>query len=134
MIKLFWNTHNQIKPKSSDPDSKEAVNFTWGKYHKKNSDKWIFNILNKIKFHEIKNINDIDEKDTLIIVDSSVDKKIDLYSRLRLMCSRLFLIHLGDERGMHNLDVIYNNCNFVWRTFCTNRFFNREKISSINIL
>ena len=133
MIKLFWNTQNQSLPKTKDPNDENVFNYQWGIYHKKNSDKWIFNILNKIKFHEIKNINDIDEKDTLIIVDSSVDKKIDLYSRLRLMCSRLFLIHLGDERGMHNLDVIYNNCNFVWRTFCTNRFFNREKIKCFPI-
>jgi len=91
MIKLLWNTHNQIKPKSSDSDSKEAVNLTWGNYHKKNSDKWVFEILNKVKFSLIESINDIENGDTLIIIDSSVETKEDFYNKLKLLCSKIFL-------------------------------------------
>ena len=133
MIKLLWNTHNQIKPKSSDSDSKEAVDFAWGKYHKKNSDKWIFEILNKVKFSLIDNIDNIENDDILIIVDSSVETKVDFYNKLKLLCSKIFLIHLGDESGLYNLSNIYNNCNHVWRSFCTNKYFNNNKISCLPI-
>ena len=133
MIKLLWNTHNQIKPKSSNPDDKDAVDFTWGKYHKKNSDKWIFEILNKIKFSSIENINNIENDDILIIVDSSVEKKEDFYNKLKLLCSKIFLIHLGDESGLYNLSNIYNNCEHVWRSFCTSRYFNNDKVSCLPI-
>ena len=133
MIKLLWNTHNQIKPKSGDPDSKEAVNLTWGNYHKRNSDKWLFEILNKVKFSLIKNINDIENGDTLIIVDSSVETKEDFYNKLKLLCSKVFLFHLGDESGLYNMSGVYNNCNYVWRSFCTNKYFNSNKVSCFPI-
>ena len=133
MVKLFWNTQNQIIPKVKDPNDENVFNYNWGIYHKNNSDKWIYNILNKVEFKKIESENELENGDILIIVDSSVEKKIELYSKLRLICSKLFLIHLGDEKGLHNLDLIYNNCNFVWRTFCTNRFFNRENISCLPI-
>lgn len=133
MVKLFWNTQNQIIPKVKDPNDENVFNYNWGIYHKNNSDKWIYNILNKVEFKKIESENELENGDILIIVDSSVEKKIELYSKLRLICSKLFLIHLGDEKGLHNLDLIYNNCNFVWRTFCTNRFFNRKNISCLPI-
>ena len=133
MVKLFWNTQNQIIPKVKDPNDENVFNYNWGIYHKNNSDKWIYNILNKVEFKKIESENELENGDILIIVDSSVEKKIELYSKLRLICSKLFLIHLGDEKGLHNLDLIYNNCNFVWRTFCTNRFFNRGNISCLPI-
>ena len=53
MIKLFWNTHNQIKPTTNDPNKEDVFDYKWGIYHKKNSDKWIYHILNKIKFKTI---------------------------------------------------------------------------------
>ena len=133
MIKLLWNTHNQIKPKSGDPDSKEAVNLTWGNYHKKNSDKWVFEILNKVKFNLIESINDIESGDTLIIIDSSVETKEDFYNKLKLLCSKVFLFHLGDESGLYNMSGVYNNCNYVWRSFCTNKYFNSNKVSCFPI-
>ena len=133
MIKLFWNTQNQVIPKVQDPNDENVFNYHWGTYHKNNSDKWIYKILNKVEFKNIKNENELENGDILIIIDSSVEKKIELYSKLRLICSKLFLIHLGDEKGLHNLDSIYDNCNFVWRTFCTNRFFNKKNISCFPI-
>ena len=48
MIKLFWNTHNQNKPnpnKSSEGNTRDQL---WGVYHKDYSNKWIYEILNKV--------------------------------------------------------------------------------------
>jgi len=77
MIKLFWNTHNQIKPKIDESNSIDAVNYKWGLYHKENSDKWIYEILNKIQFKIIENERNIENENVVIVVDSSVEKKID---------------------------------------------------------
>ena len=51
MIKLFWNTHNQKKPNSENKKirEKEELDYGWGQYHKKSSDKWIYKVLEKIK-------------------------------------------------------------------------------------
>jgi len=134
MIKLFWNTHNQIKPNKEDVDyQKKARNHKWGIYHKLNSDKWIYEILAKIEFKLIEDQKDIESEDTIIIVDSSIENKNDLYNRLKLVCSKIFLIHLGDEAGIKNLDLIYQNCDYVWRTFCSNRYFKNEKVSCLPI-
>ena len=46
----------------------------------------------------------INNKDVLIIVDSSVEKKTELYNKLKSICSKIFLIQLGDEPGQVNLD------------------------------
>ena len=73
MIKLFWNTHNQNKPKEEDKD------YIWGIYHKNNSDKWIFEILDKVQFKLIQSEKDLENNDTLIIVDSSIEKKNEYY-------------------------------------------------------
>ena len=59
MIKLFWNTHNQNEPISNEPNSKDAIDYKWGLYHKDNSDKWIKQILNKIQLKIIQNENDL---------------------------------------------------------------------------
>ena len=73
MIKLFWNSQNYIKP---DPkDEKDYRNYLWGTYHKENSNKWISEVLKKIEFEEISDIKNINKEDTVIIVDSSVEKK-----------------------------------------------------------
>ena len=103
MIKLFWNTHNQRKSNSDDKKirEKEEMDFGWGLYHKKSSDKWIYEILKKIKYNIIENETNLEKEDTLIIVDSSVEKKVELYTKLKLICSKIFLLHLGDESGVN---------------------------------
>ena len=133
MIKLLWNTHNQKKTITEDKDiqKKETVDYKWGIYHRDNSDKWIYEILNNIQFKVIKDEKHVESNDTLIIVDSSVEKKIELYTKLKLICAKIFLIHLGDESGIHDLSSIYNNCNFVWRTFCSNKYFNNRQVSCL---
>ena len=109
MIKLFWNTHNQKKSNSSDKKikKKEDADYGWGIYHKKNSNVWIYEILKKIKYEIIESEINLEKNDTLIIVDSSVEKKIEFYSKIKLICSKIFLFHLGDEFGSHNLSPIY---------------------------
>ena len=109
MIKLFWNTHNQNKP-----NEKKDKDYIWGIYHKNNSDKWIFEILDKVQFKLIQSEKDLENNDTLIIVDSSIEKKNEYYDKLKLICSKIYLIHLGDEGGVHDLSSIYENCNYIW--------------------
>jgi len=135
MIKLFWNTHNQKKPNSGNKKvrEKEELDYGWGQYHKKSSDKWIYEILKKIKFITIKNLTDLEKDDTLIIVDSCVEEKSELYTKLNLICSKIFLFHLGDEFGFHNLSTVYNICSHVWRPFCASKYFNNPKVKCIPI-
>ena len=137
MIKLFWNTHNQNKPTSNDPAGKTARDYArdykWGLYHKNNSDKWIYEALNKIQFKVIQGEKDIEKDDILIIVDSSIEKKGNFYTKLSLVCSKIFLIHLGDENDLYDLTSIYDNFDFVWRTFCLNKYFNSKKVSCLPI-
>ena len=47
MIKLFWNTHNQIKPSENKEKSEDSLNYIWGMYHQKNSNKWVNKVLKK---------------------------------------------------------------------------------------
>ncbi len=135
MIKLFWNTHNQKKPNSADKKirKKEEQDYLWGSYHKKNSDKWIYEILNKTKYNIIDSLENLEKDDILIIIDSSVEEKNELYTRLNLICSKIFLFHLGDEFGFHNLLPVYSNCNYILRPFCSNKYFNNEKVKCIPI-
>ena len=133
MIKLFWNTHNQNKPDSNDANTKEARDYIWGLYHKDNSDKWIYEILNKIQYKVIQNTKDLESEDVLIIIDSSVEKKIKLYTKLKTICRKMFLIHLGDESGIYDLSLVYNKFNAVWRSFCSNRYFNNNKVRCLPI-
>ena len=118
MIKLLWNTQNQNILNPNNPSYQDSADYNWGVYHKNNSDKWILNILKKVQFKLIKNEQDLENEDTLIIVDSAIEKKKELYLKLKLICSKLFLIHLGDETGAFDLTKIYNNFSFVWRSFC----------------
>jgi len=131
MIKLFWNTHNQNKPNPNKSNKENARDQIWGVYHKDCSDKWIYEILNKIEFEVIQSEKDLESEDILIIVDSSIEKKEELYTKLELICSKMFLIHLGDEAGVYDLSKIYNKFNYVWRTFCLNRYFNNKKVSCL---
>ena len=129
MIKLIWNTQNQ----KNNPSDKEDRDLLWGLYHKDFSDKWIYEILNKIKFNLIEDEKNLDSNDTLIIVDSTVEKKIELYKKLKLICSKMFLIHLGDETCIKDLSSIYKTFDYVWRTFCTGKYFNNDKVSCLPI-
>ncbi len=79
MIKLFWNTHNQIPLNSNEINTENARNYKWGIYHKNSSNKWIYEILNKVEFKTIENENELESKDILIIVDSSIEKKNEYY-------------------------------------------------------
>ena len=133
MIKLFWNTHNLNNTVPNYSKEKQQDEHAWGIYHKENSDKWIFEILNKIKFKIINDIKDLETEDTIIIIDSNIEQKSELYTKLELICSKMFLIHLGDEATTYNLSSIYNKFNFIWRTFCSNKYFNNEKVRCLPI-
>jgi len=140
MIKLFWNTHNQKNFGKEDKKIEKHIGLNsedkgrdlgWGIYHKKNSNIWINEILKKVKYNIIESELHLKKDDILIIIDSSVEKKIDLYNKLKLACSKIFLFHLGDEQGPFNLTPIYNNCDFIWRTFCSNKYFQNSKVNCI---
>ena len=133
MIKLLWNSHNQTIPKKNNFDKEISLNHIWGIYHKENSDKWIFEILKGVKYSIIENETEIVDGDVLIIVDSSIEKKIEFYNKLKLICSKIFLIHLGDETGVHNIQLVYDNCDYIFRTFCSNKYFKNNKISCFPI-
>lgn len=135
MIKLLWNTHNQENTLTDDKELKKKlfINYTWGIYHKENSDKWIYEILNKIKYTTIIDENSLNDEDVLIIVDSSPEKKVKLYEKLKLICSTILLFHLGDETGSYDLSQIYDKCTYVFRTFCSNKYFKNTKVKCIPI-
>jgi len=133
MIKLFWNTHNLQKSDDIKNSDKSARDYKWGIYHKKNSDKWIYEILKKVKYKIIEKETDLEKGDIVIIIDSSIEEKIKLYERLKLICSKIFLLHLGDESGIYDFSSVYNNCNFIWRPYCSNRFFKNNKVQCIPI-
>ena len=135
MIKLFWNTHNQKKSNTKDDKIIEELdrNYIWGIYHKKNSNSWVYEILKKIKYDIIDNETNLEKDDTLIIVDSSLEGKVELYKKLKLICSKIFLFHLGDESGAYDLSQIYKNCNYIWRTFCSNKYFENNRVTCIPI-
>ena len=105
MVKLFWNTHNQIK--SPTNNKKDAMDYIWGLYHKENSNTWISEILKEVKYNVAENEKNIENGDILIIVDSSIEKKIKQYERLKLICSKIFLFHLGDEAGAYEASLVY---------------------------
>ena len=135
MIKLFWNTQNQKKPDTTDKKIVEKLDrdYVWGIYHKKNSNLWIYEILNKIKYSIVENETSIEKDDVLIVVDSSIEEKNELYAKLKLICSKIFLFHLGDESGAYELSQVYKNCNYVWRTFCSNKYFENSHVKCIPI-
>ena len=88
MIKLFWNSHNQKKSNSNDKKIKEEdADYGWGIYHKKNSNSWVYEILKKIKYDIIENETNLEKDDTLIIVDSSLEGKAELYKKLNIVLS-----------------------------------------------
>ena len=76
------------------------------KFAKKNYISWL---LKKIEYKIIENEQNVEKSDILIVVDSNPEKKIQLYNKLKLNCSKIFLLHLGDESGAHNLPQVYKN-------------------------
>ena len=135
MIKLFWNTHNQKKSNSNDKKIKEKHDrdYVWGIYHKKNSNLWIYKILEKVKYNIIESETNIEKDDILIIVDSSLEEKEEFYIKLKLICSKIFLFHLGDESGLYDVSNIYKNCDYIWRTFCSSKYFSNKKVKCIPV-
>ena len=135
MIKLFWNTHNQKKPNSDDKKTREKqeLDFRWGHYHKRSSDIWIYEILKKVTYSIIESETNLENEDTLIIVDSSIEEKSEFYTKLNMICSKIFLFHLGDETGTYDLFPVYNNCNYVWRSFCSSKYFKNHRVKCIPI-
>jgi hypothetical protein len=135
MIKLFWNTLNQKTPDSGIKklrEKQESDSF-WGKYHKKNSDKWIHELLKKTKYNIIENTADLNKNDILIIIDSAVEEKNEFYEKLKKNCSKIFLFHLGDESSSYDISAVYRNCNYIWRPFCSSKYFENEKVKCIPI-
>ena len=135
MIKLFWNSHNQKKPNSEHKEirEKQEHDHQWGNYHKKSSQDWIYEILKKIKYQVIESETNLKKEDILIIVDSGIEEKNEFYSKLNLICSKIFLFHLGDETGEHDLFSVYKNCNYIWRTFCSSKYFENNKVKCIPV-
>ena len=119
-MKLLWNTNKNI-------------NSFWGNYHFINSTSWIYTIIQQTKYEIIDHVNKIDEKDQLIIIDSQLSIKKELYEKLSKKCSSIYLIHLGDEGGTEDTNLVYNYCKHVWRTFGLPKYFNNDKITCIPI-
>jgi len=135
MVKLFWNTHHHKKPDSNIKKIREKQEsyYFWGTYHKKNSDKWIYELLKKTKYSIIENITNLNKNDVLIIIDSGIEEKKELYEKLKTICSKIFLFHLGDESGSYDISSVYENCDYVWRSFCSSKYFENERIKCIPI-
>ena len=47
--------------------------------------------------------------------------------------TKIFLFHLGDESGSHDLSIVYGDCDHVWRTFCSRKYFNNPKVTCFAI-
>ena len=131
MVRLFWNTHNQINNNTNN--KKNAADHLWGIYHKENSNLWIKEILKGVEYSITESEKNIENGDVLIIVDSSIEKKIEQYKKLKLICSKIFLFHLGDESALHDLTDVYKNFDYVWRTFCHNKYFNSKLVQCIPV-
>jgi hypothetical protein len=135
MIKLLWNTHNQPLPNSVYEKERKIQknNYGWGIYHKNSSDKWIYEILKKIQYTIIQNETELEQEDTVIIIDSSIENKKNFYTKIKMTCSKVFLFHLGDETGTYELSEVYDNCNHIWRAFCQNKYFKNNKVNCLPI-
>ena len=133
MLKLFWNTANNSSFDNNLVDSSKFrwKGNIWGEYHKNNSNKWIFFLIEKTRPKIVQNLNEINSGDELIIIDSSVEKKINFYTKLNLICSKIFLFHLGDEIGLIDTKNIYEMCKHSWRIFCTNIYFDSKNVTCI---
>ena len=122
MIKLLWNTSRH---------QKDSFELTWGKYHEDNSKDWIYFLLQDIDYKSINSEEEIDKGDTVIIVDSGIHFKEHFYIKLNTLTKRFFLFHMGDEHLDKRTEPIYSYCDYIWRTYCSPKYFKSNKVKCI---
>ena len=114
MIKLLWNTSRH---------QNDSFELTWGKYHEENSKDWIYFLLQDIDYKSINTEEEINKGDTVIIVDSGIHFKEHFYIKLNTLTKRFFLFHMGDEHLDKRTEPIYSYCDYIWRTYCSPKYF-----------
>ena len=129
-MKLLWNTNKNL-PVGSNLGEERTI--FWGNYHFVNSYPWILNLLSKLEIEIINDTQNLDENESLIIVDHMISTKESFYFDLRNKVKKIFLIHLGDEGGAEKKDLVYSLCEHIWRTFSLPMFKNFKNVTSIPI-
>ena len=129
-MKLLWNTNKNL-PVGSNLGEERTI--FWGNYHFVNSYPWILNLLSKLEIEIINDAQNLDENESLIIVDHMISTKESFYFDLSNKVKKLFLIHLGDEGGAEKKDLVYPLCEHIWRTFSLPMFKNFKNVTSIPI-
>lgn len=129
-MKLLWNTNKNL-PVGSNLGEERTI--FWGNYHFVNSYPWILNLLSKLEIEIINDTQNLNENDSLIIVDHMISTKESFYFDLSNKVKKIFLIHLGDEGGAEKKDLVYPLCEHIWRTFSLPMFKNFKNVTSIPI-
>ena len=129
-MKLLWNTNKNL-PVGSNLGEERTI--FWGNYHFVNSYPWILNLLSKLEIEIINDTQNLDENESLIIVDHMISTKESFYFDLSNKVKKIFLIHLGDEGGAEKKDLVYSLCEHIWRTFSLPMFKNFKNVTSIPI-
>ena len=129
-MKLLWNTNKNLPVGSNFGEEKTIF---WGNYHFVNSYPWILNLLSKLEIEIINDTQNLDENESLIIVDHLISTKESFYFDLSNKVKKIFLIHLGDEGGAEKKDLVYSLCEHIWRTFSLPMFKNFKNVSCIPI-
>ena len=129
-MKLLWNTNKNL-PVGSNLGEERTI--FWGNYHFVNSYPWILNLLSKLEIEIINDTQNLDENESLIIVDHLISTKESFYFDLSNKVKKIFLIHLGDEGGAEKKDLVYSLCEHIWRTFSLPMFKNFKNVTSIPI-
>lgn len=129
-MKLLWNTNKNL-PVGSNLGEERTI--FWGNYHFDNSYTWILNLLSKLEIEIINDTQNLDENESLIIVDHFISTKESFYFDLSNKVKKIFLIHLGDEGGAEKKDLVYSLCEHIWRTFSLPMFKNFKNVTSIPI-
>ena len=129
-MKLLWNTNKNL-PVGSNLGEERTI--FWGNYHFVNSYPWILNLLSKLEIEIINDAQNLDENESLIIVDHMISTKESFYFDLSNKVKKIFLIHLGDEGGAEKKDLVYSLCEHIWRTFSLPMFKNFKNVTSIPI-
>ena len=129
-MKLLWNTNKNL-PVGSNLGEERTI--FWGNYHFVNSYPWILNLLSKLEIEIINDAQNLDENESLIIVDHMISTKESFYFDLSNKVKKIFLIHLGDEGGAEKKDLVYPLCEHIWRTFSLPMFKNFKNVTSIPI-
>jgi len=129
-MKLLWNTNKNL-PVGSNLGEERTI--FWGNYHFVNSYPWILNLLSKLEIEIINDTQNLNENESLIIVDHMISTKESFYFDLSNKVKKIFLIHLGDEGGAEKKDLVYSLCEHIWRTFSLPMFKNFKNVTSIPI-